>query len=339
MNPKVKLSAYGVLLILAAWCGWSFHANYAAVTRASAEAATNETVAATNETVAVTNGTASATNENVVATNEAAATNVATNAASAPASATNLATNGAISNAATGPVVKQGSAVPARTARGRMMGYLAALVGSLIGLGLLIAYDVTQYLGGAAVDLLLEDKGEGARDPEYEKAEEAWANGQFLEAVRLMREFLKARPREQYAALRIAEIYEKDLNNPLAAALEYEEVLKKKLSPERWGWAAVHLCNLYSRLGRQEKTRELLQRIVDDYPKTSAAKKARERLGLPEPESKPEPAAQENPGEPAGAPVEDAPAPVHEKTKARVKSKPAPPEPPKSNLPPGFRPK
>jgi TolA-binding protein len=321
MNPKVKLSAYGVLLILAAWCGWSFHANYAAVTRASAEAATNENVVATNEAAATTN--------------ETVATNAMTNMASAPASATNLATNGAISNAATGPVVKQGSAVPARTARGRMMGYLAALVGSLIGLGLLIAYDVTQYLGGAAVDLLLEDKGEGARDPEYEKAEEAWANGQFLEAVRLMREFLKARPREQYAALRIAEIYEKDLNNPLAAALEYEEVLKKKLSPERWGWAAVHLCNLYSRLGRQEKTRELLQRIVDDYPKTSAAKKARERLGLPEPESEPEPAAQENPGEPAA----DAPAPIHEKTKARVKSKPAPPEPPKSNLPPGFRPK
>ena len=34
-----------------------------------------------------------------------------------------------------------------------------------------------------------------------------------------MREYLKKNPREQHAALRIAEIYEKDLQNNLAAAL------------------------------------------------------------------------------------------------------------------------
>jgi hypothetical protein len=82
--------------------------------------------------------------------------------------------------------------------------------------------------------------------------------------------------------LRIAEIYEKDLNNPLAAALEYEEVLTKKLEPERWGWSAIHLCNLYYRMDQQAKADALLHRIVREYGQTAAAKKARERLGLPE---------------------------------------------------------
>src|SRR2546429_1455339 len=46
-------------------------------------------------------------------------------------------------------------------------------------------------------------------------------SGNFLEAIQLMRDYLKQNPREQHVALRIAEIYEKDLQNFLAAALEY----------------------------------------------------------------------------------------------------------------------
>src|SRR5208283_2955686 len=133
-----------------------------------------------------------------------------------------------------------------------------------------------------AVDFLLNDVGESPHDPEYERAEAEWANGKFLDAIQMMRDFLKKHPREIHAALRIAEIYEKDLNNPLAAALEYEEVLKHKLSSERWGWAAIHLCNLYSRLGQQPKALALLRRIVEEYPRVAAAKKARAHLGLPE---------------------------------------------------------
>ena len=131
-----------------------------------------------------------------------------------------------------------------------------------------------------------------------------------------MRDYLKLHPREQYVALRIDEIYEADLHNYLAAALEYEEVLKKRLPDERWGWAAIHLANIYSgKLNKTEEATALLRRIVDEYGRTAAAKKARERLGLPEPVAVVE------------APT---PPPVAEST--------PPPEPP-SNLPPGFRPK
>src|SRR6266542_1900913 len=142
---------------------------------------------------------------------------------------------------------------------------------------------------------------EGVAHTDYDKAEEEWAKGNFLDAIQLLRDYLKVNPREQHVALRIAEIYEKDLQNFLATALEYEEVLKQKLPPERWGWAAVHLCNLYtSKLNQSDKAILLLQRIVTEYGEPAAADKARKRLTqleeegveLPQAEMPPEPAPQ-----------------------------------------------
>ena len=198
---------------------------------------------------------------------------------------------------------------PNSVRRSGMMTYGFGLLGVIVVGGLLIAYDVSHVLAHKVEELVFDEKGEGERDPEYEEAEKVWANGQHLEAIQLMREFLGAHPREQYAALRIAEIYEKDLGNYLAAALEYEEILKKNLPAERWGWAAIHLANLYSgKLNRPDDAAALLRRINDEHPTTAAAKKARERLGEPEP---------------APVPVQPAAAPAPEA----------------SNLPPGFRPK
>jgi tetratricopeptide (TPR) repeat protein len=162
---------------------------------------------------------------------------------------------------------------------------------------------------------MFNDEGVGIKNPEYEEAEQEWANGHHLEAIRMMREYLEKNPREQYVALRIAEIYEKDLNNLLAAALEYEEILKNKLPPERWGWAAIHLCNLYSKLNKSDQAVALLQRIVSEYGQTAAAKKARERLGI---------------AEPSEAALED---------NSSDQTEPPADEKSTSNLPPGFRPK
>ena len=187
----------------------------------------------------------------------------------------------------------------------------------MIALGALIAWDISNFMGSRALKVLYNDDGGGQKDPEYEEVEKIWANGQYLEAVRLMREYYNKNPREVHVALRIAEIYEKDLNNFLAAALEYEEVLKKKLPSERWGWAAIHLCNLYFKLGQEMKGYALLQRIVKEYGNTQAAEKARKRLKEVDPNLLAE-------AEPP-APAAEAPA--------------LEPEEPKSNLPPGFRPK
>jgi TolA-binding protein len=162
---------------------------------------------------------------------------------------------------------------------GRLVKYGLVFVLSAAGLGLLVAHDVARYFGHRAVKALYNDEGEGMKVPEYELAEERWADGDFLQAIQILRDYLKTNPREQHAALRIAEIYEKDLQNYLAAALEYEEVLKTNLEPERWGWAAIHLVNIYSgRLNQPDKALALLRRIVGEYGQTAAAKKARERL-------------------------------------------------------------
>ncbi|HTD85013.1 MAG TPA: tetratricopeptide repeat protein [Candidatus Binatia bacterium] len=197
---------------------------------------------------------------------------------------------------------------PVKQDRGGMMTYAALLLGVVVCAALLIAFDFSGFFADRFERLVFDEEGEGHRDPEYEEAEKMWANGQPLEAIRLMREFLETHPAEQYAALRIAEIYEKDLGNHLAAALEYEEILKTRLSADRWGRAAIHLANLYSgKLNRPEDATALLRRIINEYPQTPAAKKAREHLGEPEPA-----AIVQQPEAPAEAP---------------------------SNLPPGFRPK
>ena len=310
MIEKLKLYLYPVMVFLVIWFAWGFYRNYTKVHAASV-AAEQQRIAADQDTTTPPTGTNdAATNAAAASTNAAGETNVV---------ATNQDTNTPASNsaAAVHAASKPKKAATQEASGGSTMGYLFALVISLILLGVLIAYDVTQYMGNQAVDFLFNDDGEGQRNPEYEHAEQVWANGNHLEAIQLMRDYLKKNPREQYVALRIAEIYEKDLKNPLAAALEYEEILKQKLSPEHWGKAAIHLCNVYTRLGQQDKTQALLQRIIAEHPQTSAAKKARTKLGLPEEDTTTAP----------------------EESVAGTDLAQEPAESVKSNLPPGFRPK
>ena len=160
--------------------------------------------------------------------------------------------------------------------------YGGGFVITLLILGLLAAFDITRYSANRTVDALYNDDGVGSEDSSlYESAEAEWARGDYLEAIRILREYLKANPKQQHAAIRIAEIYEKDLKNPLAAALEYEEILQQKLAPERWGWAAIHLANLYSGpMNKPDKAVELLRDLVAKHPETAAGEKASQRLAM-----------------------------------------------------------
>jgi TolA-binding protein len=296
MNPKLKLALYVGLLGCMAVFGYGLYTSYHAKPRKPGQTGLSaNTVATTGQ--GATNG--------VIDTNglpESVNTNTAAQTNSAAVQAGN--------SSDTPPVQKRSAQM------GRMMGFGAGMFACLIGLALLLGNDVSRYLANRVDEFVFNDNLEGVTDPEYEEAERVWASGQHLEALQLMRDYLKKHPREQYVALRIAEIYEGDLHNYLAAALEYEEVLKKKLPAERWGWAAVHLANLYSgKLNKSEQATTLLRRIVSDYGQTAAAKKARERLGLPEP-----------------VPTVAAPA-------VEPEPEPVKPEAPANNLPPGFRPK
>lgn len=147
-----------------------------------------------------------------------------------------------------------------------------------LSLGLMGGHELSEFIAERTVKHLYDDEGEPL-DKDYDMAEEIWANGDHLEAINRMRNYYKSNPNKVHVGIRIAEIYEKDLNNPLAAALEYEEVLKHQLKPEKWGWTAIHLCNLYlTRLNQKDKAIALLLRIDAEHGDTSAAEKARKRL-------------------------------------------------------------
>lgn len=253
-----------------------------------------------------------------------------TNAAPASSSPTNGTTAVVASNTNSVAMTNAPAAkLPPTTAakRSDSLRYLGLFVLFFLALGGLAAWDVAQAMGNRAGRAVMADDWVERKDPEYEKAEEEWSKGNHMDAIALMRQYLAKNPREQHVAIRIAEIYEKDLGNPLAAALELQEVLTKRLPRERWGWTAIRLSNLYSgRLNQSDKAMALLERIVNEYSETGAAKKARARLGIPEPvvaapaEESPE---AEAPAEPESPPPESD----------------SPPESPSSNLPKGFRPK
>ncbi|MDQ6630471.1 MAG: tetratricopeptide repeat protein [Verrucomicrobiota bacterium] len=320
---KIKIAAYVVLIILAVWLGGAFYTNYKKANALAHPLETNEvtqvtnSIPATNQTALVsntipsTNESASTTNTPPASTNELSTNALATNASN---QATNLIAAAVTNSPPSGKV---------SSPKGSMIAYFGAFIAVMVILGLLIAYDVSQFFGSHTVDFLFNDEGKGIKDPEYEEAEQAWANGKPLDAIQMMRDYLKKNPSEQYAALRIAEIYEKDLKNELAAALEYEQILLQKLPAERWGWAAIHLCNLYFRMGKTDKAVELLRRIVEEYGETAAAKKARTRLALFEAGDA------EALGTDFTEGVQLPPPPIPAKQD----------ETPESNLPPGFRPK
>lgn len=356
MSAKVKLGAYVVLIALTAWFGHGFYARFHGNAASQPVAASHHhkkrvkppvvagnTNASAGETslASVNTNTADQTT-NAAATDQNAATNAVAQTASHDTNAA-AASNAAPATASAATDDTEPTTLDHDVITGGPQGstiiYLALFVLSAVGLGLLVTYDLTHAVGSKATDYLFDNITDGQRDPEYEKAEQAWADGNHLGAIQMLRDYYKRNPRQVHAALRIAEIYEKDLRNYLAAALEYEEVLKKKLPSDRWAWAAIHLCNLYSRLGQQDKTMALLRRIADEYPKTAAAKKARQKLGLPEPEeeaSAGSSAAEEQGGEEQAYDVETNRGEWQEEASDEASPQA---EEPKSNLPPGFRPK
>ncbi len=251
-------------------------------------------------------------------------TNLVTEATNAATETTNaVAENTNSTSEITNVVTKRKAPAPASTvlaagsstSYSKMISYTLLCVIGFVGFAVLLARDIAQFFADKAEQALFADDGAPV-DPEYEQAEELWKDAKYLEALNAMREYLNKHPREQYVALRIAEIYEQNLNNPVAAALEYEEVLKKNLPAERWGWAAIHLANIYSgKLNHPEKAITLLHRIDSEYGHTTAANKARERLMQIDPNFIPAAAAE---------------VPATEGAMASA---------PPSNLPPGFRPK
>lgn len=280
MKSAGKLLLYLVFLMLAVFCFGRFQRDYSrsdvGVRRFEQPEPGDVIKESPNPVEAgATNGAAGA------ATNAIAGEDGATNAVG---STTNTVAENPGGGAGTGAAGKATVAKPAN----KSAMYLGGFVAALLGFAGLLGWDVTQWVARKSAQGLGVDVRPVENDPEYDAAEAEWAKGNHMDAIKMLRDFLKKNPAQQHAAIRIAEIYEKDLGNYLAAALELEEVLSKRLPREKWGWTAIHLANIYSgRLNQADKALGVLDRIVKEFPDTSAAKKARQRLGLPEPAEPP----------------------------------------------------
>lgn len=280
MKSAGKLLLYLVFLMLAVFCFGRFQRDYSRSDVGVRQFEQPEPGDAIKESpnpveAGATNGVAGATT-NVVAGEEGATNTVE--------SATNTVAAAPGGGAGNGTAGKATVAKPTN----KSAVYLGGFVAALLGFAGLLGWDVTQWVARKSAQGLGVDVRPVENDPEYDAAEAEWAKGNHMDAIKMLRDFLKKNPAQQHAAIRIAEIYEKDLGNYLAAALELEEVLGKRLPREKWGWTAIHLANIYSgRLNQADKALGVLDRIVKEYPDTSAARKARQRLGLPEPAEPP----------------------------------------------------
>jgi TolA-binding protein len=333
MNARIRIPLYIVLVILAGISGYYAFTSFGAIMNRAADRTTDleqiepERKPPADEAAATPPAPATNAAAPELGTNAAALTNalgILTNSGLTPTNTNAVAAVEPTPAPEASGAVSSGAGKKAASPGGGRIGlWLGVFVLSLVLLGLLIANDVSHFMSNRALATLYNDEGKGQeKDAEYDEAEQVWAKGDFLEAIGLMRDYLKKNPREQHVALRIAEIYEKDLGNFLAAALEYEEVLKHKLAPDRWGWAAIHLCNLYFKLDQEDKGYALLRRLVKQHPDTPAAQKARKRLQQVDGTVDEQIATESN--------VRVTPATM---------SVPKEPEGPPSNLPPGFKPK
>ena len=171
MNPKLRLILYVVLLGCMAAFGAGLYATYhAPKTSTSSPKATN--------TVAI--ALPAASTNLPTATNAAALTNKAAQAV-APSIASEDDDDAALRRRTSGNM-------------GRMTAYAIAMFFTLIGLAVMIGHDVSRYLAHRVEDFIFNDSLEGVKDPEYEEAEQVWASGQHLEAIQLMRDYLKRHP-------------------------------------------------------------------------------------------------------------------------------------------------
>jgi tetratricopeptide (TPR) repeat protein len=195
----------------------------------------------------------------------------------------------------------QARAQPASGSPTTSLVWLVLCILSLIATATLVGLDLRKVIKSRAEAWMLEAGGSTDPVPELEEAQKVRAAGDPLDAIRMLREYLQANPYEIHVMGRIAEIYRYDLKNDLAAALEYEEMLKRKLPDDQWAWAALHLAKLYGRLNDLDKSVTLLERLDQKYGHTIAGRRAKKAL---EQARNPDAAASlEDDAEPDGGPA------------------------------------
>jgi len=272
MRSALKAIVYLALFAACYFCGFNAYRDYTLLMGDDAEdlgrSSRRKKPAAAPGTNATT--TAVASNAPPVLTNAAAATNI-------------TATRPALNNPAAG----EGGDDPVQGRSGRrvarlyvhLLGYSVGFAVAMLGLGYLVAQDFGHLLNFRLGKEVSYVSDRSARKAAYERAENAILKGQHQEAIRLLQGILKKHPEHTHSLLRLAEVYDKDLQDYSNAAVHYEKLLELELPAEQWGWLAIRLSNIYSgKLNQPQAALTLIRRIATDYPQTQAGGKALKRL-------------------------------------------------------------
>ena len=161
----------------------------------------------------------------------------------------------------------------------RMLGCTIGFALSLLFLGIVVAQDFGHLLKARFGKEVSYVDAKSARNAEYERAERAAMKGQHHEAIKLLQAIVAKHPGHIHSVLRIAELYDKELQDFQNAALQYEQLLQLDLPPEQWGWIAIRLSNIYSgKLQQPQAAVALINRLAAEHPETAAGAKALKRL-------------------------------------------------------------
>ena len=265
MRSVLKALLYAALLAACYWCGYSAYRDYSLLmmddgeglgraTRSRSSRTTNaEPATATNQVAAATNRTA--------AKPPVAVPEVLVPGEDADETITNRSNR--------------------RVGRNyfRLLGYTVGFATAMLVLGLVAAQDFGHLLKFRLGKEVSYVDARSERNAHYERAEHLALKGDHAGAIRLLQTILSKHPTHIHSVLRIAELYDKDLQDFPRAALHYEEVLKLKLPPEQWGWAAIRLSNIYSgKLQQPHAALALINRLAAEHPGTAAGAKALKRL-------------------------------------------------------------
>lgn len=115
------------------------------------------------------------------------------------------------------------------TAGGAVWVWFAAYLAAAAVLGLGLAWDLTRQVGLLAGRLYVGSGRLPAFTAAWWRAERLAKSGQTRAAIQTLRDYLEAHPRHWPVAVRIAEIYERELDDLRSAALEYEAILQRRL--------------------------------------------------------------------------------------------------------------
>jgi hypothetical protein len=111
-------------------------------------------------------------------------------------------------------------------------------------------------------------------EPAHSGMESLIARGFYPEAAEQFRAHLLAAPGDHAARFKLADLYRRHLDNPLAAERLYLEVRSAKVAPREEMFAGNMLIELYRETGRQDRQIVELARFAERWRGTAAGRSA-----------------------------------------------------------------